>query len=273
MADIPEGGRFYSEKEIGDLLKRATELQGAEGGTDKPGLSLDEVTQIAAEMGIDPGFLQAAAREHAAGTAPGGFELWGAPPVIELTREFAGTVTQERWEEIVEDTRRAFGAAGNVTQRGAVYEWKAGAERDGYQARLTLSTKDGKTKAHLVSNRRAEAGVLFVSLGVLVALLTFLTFTIAGLGVFSSFGVAAASLLVFWVMARFAFRSYSGKKRRTFEALLDRAEARLAEAEPAATEAVAPAWDTAEPNTPILDLDEPEPDPETAPGTRRKTSA
>jgi hypothetical protein len=192
----------------------------------------------------------------------------------ELTqRGIAGTVTQERWEEIVEDTRRAFGAAGNVTQRGAVYEWKAGAERDGYQARLTLSTKDGKTKAHLVSNRRAEAGVLFVSLSVLVALLTFLTFTIAGLGVFSSFGVAAASLLVFWVMARFAFRSYSGKKRRTFEALLDRAEARLAEAEPAATEAVAPAWDTAEPNTPILDLDEPEPDPETAPGTRRKTSA
>ena len=56
--------RIYTDKEISAVLKRATELQGAQGpagGTS--GLSLDELEQIAAEVGIDPNYVKAAALE------------------------------------------------------------------------------------------------------------------------------------------------------------------------------------------------------------------
>ena len=53
MADEQVPRKLFSEKEVGRILKRATELQEDKGPADTMGLSLEEVRQIAMEMGVD----------------------------------------------------------------------------------------------------------------------------------------------------------------------------------------------------------------------------
>lgn len=67
MSDHPTPPRrLYTEKEVGDILARATELHGehpagSSGGSD--GLSLAELEEIGLEAGIDPRDLRRAAME------------------------------------------------------------------------------------------------------------------------------------------------------------------------------------------------------------------
>ena len=63
MSDEHVPRRLFSEKEISRVLKRATELQDVEGPTETTGLSMEELQQIAAEVGIDPRHLAVAVAE------------------------------------------------------------------------------------------------------------------------------------------------------------------------------------------------------------------
>ena len=54
----PSLSRVYGDKEIGQILKRATELQGQEpSAPSSSGLTLQELEEVAVEAGIDPRFL------------------------------------------------------------------------------------------------------------------------------------------------------------------------------------------------------------------------
>ena len=69
MADHPKLPRVYGDKEIGQILKRATEFQAREpSAPSSSGLTLPELEEVAVEAGIDPRFLQRAALEL--GTSP-----------------------------------------------------------------------------------------------------------------------------------------------------------------------------------------------------------
>ena len=88
------------------MLKRATELQGAQGpagGTS--GLSLDELEQIAAEAGIDPNYVKAAALELEEGRTDTSYPVWGGPTSIDLERIVEGEMTEAKWEEAVGEIR------------------------------------------------------------------------------------------------------------------------------------------------------------------------
>lgn len=62
--------RRYDEKEIGRLLRRATELQTAEPTAPNPGgMTLEELEEIAVEAGIDPNYLRRAALELESGAS------------------------------------------------------------------------------------------------------------------------------------------------------------------------------------------------------------
>ena len=65
--DLP---RLYGEKEIGQILERAAELQHDEPPAPSAGsMTLQELEAIAAEAGIDPAYLRRAALEVDIGTA------------------------------------------------------------------------------------------------------------------------------------------------------------------------------------------------------------
>ena len=62
--------RVYGEKEIGQILKRATDLQHEEpSAPSAAGVTLAELEDIAAEAGIDPVYLRRAAMEVDSGVA------------------------------------------------------------------------------------------------------------------------------------------------------------------------------------------------------------
>ncbi len=55
MADHPNLPRVYGDKEIGQILKKATELQAREpSAPSSSGLTLQELEEVAVEAGIDP---------------------------------------------------------------------------------------------------------------------------------------------------------------------------------------------------------------------------
>lgn len=116
--------RRYSEKDVGILIQRATELQQEGSHASERGLSLREIEHIADEMGIAPEHLRAAAMELDSRLEPGGaFRLWGGPFRVDHQRTVDGAVTEARWAHIVQELRRVTGSEGRTREVGPSREW------------------------------------------------------------------------------------------------------------------------------------------------------
>ena len=75
MHEDERSSRRYSEKEIGLILRRATEFQRSEpSAADPTGLTLAELQEVASEVGIDPAYLRRAAAELETGSGSGPWE-------------------------------------------------------------------------------------------------------------------------------------------------------------------------------------------------------
>jgi hypothetical protein len=109
MVDHPSLPRVYGEKEIGQLLKRATEMQHDEPtAPSASGMTLAELQEVALEAGIDPEYLRRAATELEYGPADSGFwtkvlgtnSCWCAKPPCQgnsRTRTSSGSSPPFRW--------------------------------------------------------------------------------------------------------------------------------------------------------------------------------
>src|SRR5437764_11565147 len=84
MPNSDEVSPRFTEKQVSAILKRAAELQTARGDAADPaaGFSLAQLQQAAAELGIDPGFLEAAAAEMEKGRRPGGRDSFCGGPWV-----------------------------------------------------------------------------------------------------------------------------------------------------------------------------------------------
>jgi hypothetical protein len=92
--------RIYNEKEVARLLNRAAEMETERSVSDqsgfKNGLSLDELTQIAADSGIDPELVRKAAQEFDTSRSGKTTEK----PATAVSRK---EISCERWLEITPD--------------------------------------------------------------------------------------------------------------------------------------------------------------------------
>ena len=122
MADAK---RRYSEQELGMLIQRATELQAEHETAVHHHLTLQEIEQIAAEIGVDPQHLRAAARELAVGQQPDvrrGF--WGGPFYATHEAVVEGVLTEAQWAQMVLEMERALGTSGKVRAIGPARTWE-----------------------------------------------------------------------------------------------------------------------------------------------------
>ena len=72
MMDQPNLPHVYGEQEIGQILKRATELQDQEPtAPSSSGLTLRELEEVAVEAGIDPRFLRRVSTPRIPTRSPG----------------------------------------------------------------------------------------------------------------------------------------------------------------------------------------------------------
>ena len=151
--------RTYSKEEIAALLERAAELHALEANsiTDKPGLTLSEIEQVASDSGIDPLLVRQAATE-----------MSGAPRVSSLKtkdttathniveRIIPGSLPPDVWEDIVFELRHRFdsdmnkmmgGADSTTEQIGRSVQWKH-RSMSGIETRVLIRPRGNKL--HLI---------------------------------------------------------------------------------------------------------------------------
>jgi hypothetical protein len=171
MDDSRKGRRLYSDTEIGTLIQRATEIQEAQKESSERGLSLQELEQIAAEIGIDPQHFRAAALELESGMANGArFRLWGGPFVLNEKRVVQGTLTGPQWEHIVQGLRRLTRSEGRITEIGRIREWSREIKDLDYtmqRTSVTISPREDQATIEVQTHYRGGAAAAY-TLGVVL---------------------------------------------------------------------------------------------------------
>ncbi len=225
--------RRYGEKEIGLILKRASELQHKqpEGTTEGAGLTLADLEEIAAEAGIDRQHLRQAAAELESGLVDerSGVvaRLLGGPLSIELERSLPGELAERDFERLVSEIQRTAEGHGQASKLGRTLTWQSRTPNTERSLQVTVSSRDGRTLIRIEEQYNQLAGALFggmlggggggVGLGV-------------GLGVgIGALGSAAFAILFpatvisgAYLLARTIFGSTVRRRRRILRELLDR---------------------------------------------------
>lgn len=230
---LPE--RTFSEEEVALIIKRAAELQQTEEVQKDPGnaLTLTEVEQIAREAGIDPLLIRRAAQgidRPAEKNRPS--PIVGAPTRIVCERVVDGEVSNDEFEQLINEVRRTFGDNGVPSVLGRTLAWTSsfGGRRRGRgrQIDVSVTSRGGLTTIRVEEELRNTAGALFGGLvggggggttGISIGL---------GMEVFHS--AAAAGLIWvaiaggFYTLARVIFTNIAHKRENELSGLADRLE-------------------------------------------------
>ena len=143
-------GRIFSEQEASQILRRAAELmeKEVEGGKDyTPGITRQELENIAKEVGVDPKFLELAITQQGRAESK--------PGVLHLTQEFErvieGELNPDDFDVIIESIKplSRIGQAG-FTQVGRSLQ--ASAWTGVSQANVSVSSRNGRTRLKVASN-------------------------------------------------------------------------------------------------------------------------
>jgi len=228
LPDPLQSSRRFSEKEIGLILRRASELQvqdpEASVSPEAGGLSLAELEQVAREAGIDPQYIRRAATDiSTAGVAPDSTPFLGAPVRLEFERTVEGEVPESAYVILMEEIQQTLGPAGVVNTLGRSFAWHStNVQR---QVSVTITPRQGRTRIRIEERLHNLAGGLFGGVvggmggaGISVAI---------GVGM-SSFNaplvatvLSAAMLLGAYGIARTVFRGVSGRRSRDLRRLAD----------------------------------------------------
>lgn len=142
--------RGYNEKEIGALIQRATELHESSSGTasdESKNLSLDEIEQIASELGLPSVHLRTAAAElENRKNSESDFSFWGTPFVVSESRVVDGDLSDEQWEDLVYELRRNVGRTGQVTDEGQLRQWTHTVGEDAEGIKITKTSATARSR-------------------------------------------------------------------------------------------------------------------------------
>lgn len=225
------GGRTYNEREIGALMKRATEIHEASEGAPHRHLSLAEIEQLATELGVPAEALLAAALELEHGRSPSRKKnLLGGPFVTDEMRVVNGEVSDSYWEDVVLDLRQATGRTGRISETGQAREWSyhMGEGDDGVnftKTKVTVRPKDGQTSIHI----RKQYGGL--ALWYPAALIPLVSLMLAVTNAFPGPEVgfpSLAAVMALMIVVRTLIASASDRKKDSIRKLADRLQASAA---------------------------------------------
>jgi hypothetical protein len=152
------GPRRYTEKEVGLILRRATEMQGAEpSALDPTGLTLGELEDIAAEAGIDPVLLRQAANElHVHRPETLGSRLAGALLHVDIERVIEGELPWKRVEELVPTIQASVARQGTASAVGRTLTWTSRTEENALAQQVVVSVRGGQT---FIRNQESLGGL------------------------------------------------------------------------------------------------------------------
>jgi hypothetical protein len=218
--------RRFTELEVREILKCATDEEVTLAAPAREGLSLAELRTIGEEVGIDPRRIEHAALSIARADAPGsGSDLTaGLPEVLVHERTVDGELVPSRRALVLSTIRRAMGQHGEVSDAGGSLEWRT--TGGSVQRLVAISSNAGRTTIEGSTNLRQAIVGTYLSGGLISA-------TLGGLGVASSvsspeinvlglaisLGFLGAALVGLRLFVRRMIRSESAKLARTVDEL------------------------------------------------------
>jgi hypothetical protein len=164
MSPSDDSPRLYGDREIGMILKRATELQDTAPEPSPKGLSLTELEEIAIEAGIDPQHLRRAAAEVEAGAPASGLAaaFLGTSPTISFERVIPGEIAEEVFELLVPAIQHVdIGGQGVPSLFGRTLTWRSNTVTNTRSLQLTVASRDGETQIRIEEQLHGYAGGLF----------------------------------------------------------------------------------------------------------------
>lgn len=132
--------RLFSESEVSKIIQRAVELQesGDDATTYTPGVTHDELTKMAEELGVDPQYLERAIREQAEGTRPEPKKGTVEERVVE------GEIAPEDFDLLLQSMRTMSMRSNPTVQIGRTLQTNAFA--GGGLHRVEITSRNGRTR-------------------------------------------------------------------------------------------------------------------------------
>lgn len=222
----PNRTHLYTEKEIGALIKRATEIQENAHESFPQGLSLQEIEDIAREIGIDPKHIRSAASEleHQMAKEQQSNFL-GAPFLIEQKRAIRGEISAEEWEELVRQIRRMTGSAGRTTQDGQTRQWHRSVKDMSTtleETHLQVDSQDNRSTIEIRKHFKGGAYITYLMGLVISGTLAGIFLDGNGYTDLVNTGVVLTSMSGGFAAARLAIISWTGRQRRKMHGLMNR---------------------------------------------------
>lgn len=140
--------KLYDSKEVRAILKIAAENSSSDEPGKQMGLTIDELRQLASEVGIDPEQITVAAAEIEANTGMLQRSIWGGPFSYSTQVMVQNEITVGQWEEMLLSIREFFKSTGKVTTRHSVYEWSSPWDTSN-SAQVTALKGNGSTKINV----------------------------------------------------------------------------------------------------------------------------
>jgi hypothetical protein len=214
---VPEPRRVYSEGEAAELLKRAAELQEASGHEAyQPGVTWDDLVEIAKDAGIDQAWL-----ERATIASPAAKERHKGLLNYSVERVVEGELPSDKFDVILETARPMRSGKSQPTQVGKTLQsrtwmgWNAG--------QIEVSSRKGRTRIKVGANA-AIPYLMAVHIPFVAAIISLANLSALGL---APIGLAIAGSLL--LAAGFLFQFIMKKSREQADQLVDRIAEAVAE--------------------------------------------
>lgn len=216
--------RKYTEAELKAILAKAVQEEGAESQDGSDGLSLAEIKEIGAEVGIGAGSLERAARSMDPIRGRRQAALAGGLIEVAIERTADGDIESVPTGKILSVIRARMGTPGDLTQLKGLLEWRSSGEL-GHHV-ITLSSKDGVTTIDGMVDLRQAAILTHLPasfLGLIAAVVGFMIAANQGneIGMLFSVGLLPAVMLATRTLYSRLWKSESRKLERVAEELAE----------------------------------------------------
>jgi hypothetical protein len=217
---LSDAAKRYTEREFSLILSKAAELAGTSNavGRLEGGLTLNEITSIAAEAGLDADAIARAARLIADEGHPSALQqVMGGALRVQRFFNLPGELTNERAQRILNSVRRTMQShgVGNADASGVSWSTSRG------HVFVSAHGESAETSVQVTVNHRA-ALVLPFMLGFIGVVATLNAAVAAGdSGSVNPYLVLAGGAGITAALAWFAVRRITGKTRTTVERLIE----------------------------------------------------
>ncbi|NNL30573.1 MAG: hypothetical protein HKO77_06105 [Gemmatimonadetes bacterium] len=155
---MSEGHRRYTDREVALVLQRATEFDETDTGSATGGLSLEDLKEIAGEVGIAPAAIDRAVATLDRGRSIG--PTWaGAPRTRKAVRAVSAKLDRDAIARIMAVVDDRTDSTGSITEALGSVRWTG---RDRFKStRVSVTPKDGETIIEVVEKAEPKMRRIF----------------------------------------------------------------------------------------------------------------